>query len=161
MFGALAAPVLAATGFGKPPTPQQALKHAKSVALVMRGVKDDRVHSYLKEVWRLDPNAAGAPPPIGSEDGDPIPYDSRMQHLNGDWIIFNFGENRPKELPVRWGSQVMEDGMAHPFQMDVPDAQTAVKKTKPKASRGSCRAEPSEFLAAGARHQTPVARSLA
>lgn len=129
MLCAFAALMMAAVGFGMPPTPQQALEHAKAVVLVRRVVKDNQIHAYVKEVWRAGPNA-GTPPRVGSEYRDPMPYDSRMRFPERDEIVFDFGEDRPKGFPVRWRIQVTEDGIVLPFQMDVDGVRMAVKKTK-------------------------------
>jgi hypothetical protein len=131
VFCTLTVLVTATIGFCAPPTPQQALEYAKSVVLVQRVVRDNQIRSYVKEVWRLDPNA-GAPPPIGSEYGSAIPYDPQMRHPERDGIVFGFGENRPKGLPIGWRAQVMENGMVYPFEMDVNAVRTAVKNTTPK-----------------------------
>jgi hypothetical protein len=118
--------------FGEPTMPQQALKYAKSVVLVKRVVKDNQVYSYVKEVWRLDPNT-GTPPQVGSEYGHPMPnYSAHVSRVaERDAIVFKFGADCPKELPAGWTIQVVENGMVTPFEMDVDDVRTAVKETKP------------------------------
>jgi hypothetical protein len=131
-FCAFAALVMATIGFGEPPTPNQALEYAKSVVLVKRVVQENQVHQYVIEVWRFDANA-GTPPPVGSEDRNPMPYDPRNQHPERDGIVFTFGQDRPKGLPNGWIIPVMENGMVPPFEMDVNDVRTAVMKAKPKA----------------------------
>jgi hypothetical protein len=131
-FSALAALAMATVLFGKPPTPQQALEYAKSVVLVKRVVQDNQIRAYVKEVWRFD-TGAGAPPPVGSEYGDAMPLDPRMQYPERDGIVFWFGDDRPKGMPIMWRIPVMEDGLVHPFDMDVDEVRAAVRRTNPKA----------------------------
>ena len=120
-------------GWANPPTPQQALEYAKSVIRVKRVLKDNQVHSYVKEIWRFDP-AAGTPPAIGSEYEAPMPYNPNTMHPERDGIIFRFGADRPEGLPIGWGVQVMENGMVLPFRMYVESLRSAVAKTKQKQS---------------------------
>jgi hypothetical protein len=127
----LAVLVVSTIGFGRPPTPQEALEYAKSVVLVKRVLKDNKIHSYVKEVWRFDPSA-GTPPVVGSEYGRPMPYDSRMQHPERDGIVFKFGADRPSELTIGWTIPVTEDGMVFPFQGHIDGVRMVVKNTNPK-----------------------------
>lgn len=129
MFCVLVALAAATVGFGHAPTPQQALDYAKSVVLVRRVVKDGQVYSYVKAVWRADPNEGA--PAVGSEYGEPIPA-GRMHHADRDAILFRFGEDPPEGLPNGWGIQVAENGMVYPFQMNVDQVRVAVEETKPK-----------------------------
>jgi hypothetical protein len=114
-----------------PPTPQELFDFATSVVLVKRVVQDNQVHSYVKEVWRFDPDAA-TPPEVGSEYGEPRPYVSDMQYPELDWIVFILGKNRPKGVIGSLQIPVTESGMVGPFRMNVEDLRTALKKTKPK-----------------------------
>lgn len=129
----LAALAAATIAFAAAPTPREALEDAKSVVLVQRVLKEDnKIHSYVKEVWRIDPDAA-ALPPVGSEYRDPIPYNSRNQYPERDGIVFAFGKDRPTGLPIVWIIPVVETGLVHPFEMDVENVRRAVMKTPPKA----------------------------
>src|SRR3954465_869205 len=94
MFGVLVALVTATIGFGSPPTMEQALDYANSVVLLKRVVKDNKIHAYVKEVWRFDPNA-GPPPAVGAEYREPMPNDPRNQFPERDGIAFTFGKGRP------------------------------------------------------------------
>lgn len=61
-----------------------------------------------------------------------MPYDPGMKFAERDGIVFRFGSDRPKELPIGWGVQVNERGMVIPFQLSVNSVRTAVKSTDPK-----------------------------
>ena len=133
---ALLAVTLATIGFSappapQPPTPEEALDYAKSVVWVKRVVEGGKIHSYVKEIWRFDAKA-GTPPAVGSEFGIAMPYNSMMKFPERDGIVFNFGSDRPKGLPMGWGIQVAESGMVFPFHMNVDSVRSAVKSTDPK-----------------------------
>jgi hypothetical protein len=127
---ALAALVTTIVMRGAPPTPEEALEYAKTVVLVRRVLKDNLIHSYVKEIWRYAADA-GSPPPVGSEYRDAMPYDERAQHPERDGIVFTFAKDRPQGLPLGWIIPVMEDGRVFPFQLDVKSVKIAVEKTKP------------------------------
>lgn len=127
-----AALITATLAFGAPPTPQQALTYATKVVWVRRVLQGNQIHSYVREVWRFAPSE-GAPPPVGSEYGRPMPYDPRMRNPDRDGIIFAFGANRPKGMVLGWGIQVMEDGTVYPFGGETVDQIRAdVRASTPK-----------------------------
>jgi hypothetical protein len=97
-FLAVAALVAANLGLAELPTPEQAVKHAKSVVLVKQVIRDNQIHSYVKEVWRSGPDAT-TPPPVGSEYGRPHPYRPSMRFPECDAIVFDFGADRVSALP--------------------------------------------------------------
>jgi len=159
IFCTVAALVSATIGFGDPPTPEQALEYARSVVLVKRVVQGNQIHSYVKEIWRSGTDV-GTPPPVGSSYGMPLPYDAPMRFPERDAIVFEFGADRPKGFPNRWGVTVMEQGLVSQFQkvsyertglrgmndmdtiaravseaMSVDEVRQAVKNTKPKPAK--------------------------
>lgn len=158
-FLALAIVGFAPLGLGQSLAREDALHYAKSVVLASQvlDLKDNQIHSYVKEVWRADPDAESVPA-IGSEYGRPKRYRAGMKHPELDWIIFEFGADRPVRLPRTWGISVDAKGLVPSFLEKVPvstwesdltrwedapmhvdDVRRLVKKTTPKQTAASRR----------------------
>lgn len=108
----------------------EAPQYAESVVLVRRVVSNDRVHTYVKEVWRTEPGGEQMPSD-GSEYGEPVPYDARVPHPERDAIVFVFGADRPAGLPKRWTTTVTAEGLVPSFTRVVYDQRGMRGNTDP------------------------------
>lgn len=132
-FCALATTLVAAPR-SRPPTPEQAVQHATSVVLVERAVMDNQIHSYVKEVWRSSPGEAV--PAVGAEYGRPTPCSPAVRFAD-DMIVFEFGPDRPADLPPSWRVNVTDKKSVPVFLEEVPVFNDAgvVTRTRQEAMR--------------------------